>query len=93
MNQQHLSWFFGPGFWKKSIELSQIHSVQSVRNKWWYGWGIRKIPNGWLYNVSGLQAVEVLFGDGQLVRLGTDEPEKLITAIESAGIQSAKSDG
>ena len=48
------------------------------------GWGIRLIPNGWLWNVSGLGAVELSLVNGQRFRIGTDEPEQLATAIQGA---------
>ena len=79
-----LHWHFGPGFWKKSLPLSDIAAVRSVRNKWWYGWGIRLTPHGWMYNVSGLDAIELDLREGKKFRIGTDEPEKLLTAIRSA---------
>lgn len=79
-----ISWHFGPGFWKNKAELAQISSVQAVQNRWWYGWGIRRIKKGWLYNVSGMSAVEVQLSNGQLFRLGSDEPEQLAAAIQEA---------
>ena len=49
-----------------------------------YGWGIRYPFDGWLYNVSGLQAVELTVkGEGNL-RIGTDEPETLVAALAEA---------
>ncbi|UCD85509.1 MAG: hypothetical protein JSU92_04780, partial [Deltaproteobacteria bacterium] len=47
---------FGPGLIRKSFPLEEIGSCNVVRNYWWYGWGVRKIPQGWLFNVSGLDA-------------------------------------
>lgn len=72
---------FGPGLIRKSFSLSDIASCGPVRNRWWYGWGIRKIPGGWLYNVSGLDAVELQMKDGRVYRIGTDEPRALADAI------------
>jgi hypothetical protein len=37
-----------------------------------------------LYSVSGLDAVEVTRKDGGRFRLGTDQPERLARALESA---------
>ena len=37
----------------------------------------------WLWNVSGFRAVELVFKDGKRFRIGTDEPESLIRAIEN----------
>ena len=77
-----ISWFFGPRFWNKSLELSQISSVKIVKNKWYYGLGIRLISTGWLYNVSGATAVELSLKNGTTVTLGTNDPNNLIKAIE-----------
>jgi hypothetical protein len=81
---EELRHFFGPGFWKKSYLLIDIQSVKQVRNSWWYGWGIRLTPHGWLYNVSGLEAVEVRLPKGRTFRIGTNDPEGLCTALQSA---------
>jgi hypothetical protein len=74
---------FGPGFIKKIFKLDEIKSAKAVRNSWWYGWGIRLTPHGWMYNVSGLDAVELELRGGKKFRIGTDEPEKLVNAIRS----------
>jgi len=72
---------FGLGLIRRRIRLSEIRDVQVVRNRWWYGWGIRLTPHGWLWNVSGLDAVELTLISGKKFRLGTDEPEKLAGAL------------
>lgn len=76
-----LKWYFGPGFWNKSIERDQIESVRAMRTKWWYGFGIRLTPHGWLYNVQGLDAVQVTDTTGKTTLIGTDEPEALVRAL------------
>ena len=58
-------------------------SFQTVRNKWYFGWGIRYLGTGWLYNVSGLDAVEIVQNDGKMVRVGTDEPDVLARALST----------
>jgi len=79
-----LIWKFGPGIFKKSIPLADIESARVVRNPWCYGWGIHLTPHGWLYNVSGLDAVEIQLKNRKRLRLGTDEPDALLRAIERA---------
>ena len=37
---------------------------------------------GWLYNVSGLDAVAIRLRDERKFALGTDDPEALVDAIE-----------
>jgi hypothetical protein len=75
---------FGVGLIKKRIQLSNVRSFQKVRNPWYWGWGIRLYPGGWLYNVSGLDAVELVLRDGKELRVGTDEPEELERALVRA---------
>jgi hypothetical protein len=76
---------FGPvGLIRKSWPIAEIASVTTVTNPWYYGWGIRWTPSGPLYNVSGYGAVEVRLISGKVFRIGTDEPEVLKTAIETA---------
>jgi hypothetical protein len=75
---------FGPGLIKKTFRLDDIMGASAVRNSWLYGWGIRLIPHGWMYNVSGLDAVELDLRDGKKFRIGTDEPDKLLSVILSA---------
>jgi len=76
-----LTWFFGPGFWRKSIARDEIISATPVRNKWWWGWGIHLTPRGWLYNVSGLEAVEIALRNGKTLRIGSDEATALARAL------------
>lgn len=72
---------FGPGLIRRRIPLDQVLECKPVRNKWTWGWGIRKIPNGWMFNVSGLEAVELVLRSGRTFRIGTDEPERLARVI------------
>lgn len=82
VDQTHLRWHFGLGFWKKAVALSDIAAADVVRTKWWYGWGIRLTPRGWLYNVSGLDAVAVRLRSGKRFMIGTDEPAALHAALQ-----------
>jgi len=73
---------FGIGWIHRTIQRSEIAACRAVRNPWWYGWGIHKTPQGWLYNVSGPLAVEIDLRDGRHLRVGTDEPEALCAALQ-----------
>jgi len=73
---------FGPGLIRKRIPLSRIRDARIIRNPWYYGWGIHLTPHGWLYNVSGLSAVEVDYISGGRFRIGTDDPKGLLQAIK-----------
>jgi hypothetical protein len=76
-----LIWFFGPGLLRKSIEREAIMGVTPVRNPWWYGWGIHLTPRGWLYNVGGLDAVELALNNKRTLRIGSDEAAALARAL------------
>ena len=56
---------FGIGIIRKQFDITKIQSAAIVRNKWYYGWGIRLTPHGWLYNVAGLDAVEIRLNNGK----------------------------
>ena len=83
VNDNEIRWFFGPGFWSYRLALDEIESVAVVRNRWWYGVGIRVAPRFRLYNVSGLDAVELRLKSNQLRRIGTDDPQGLAAALKS----------
>ena len=72
------------GWFTKRFPLSDIIAVRKVRNSWLYGFSIRYTPHGWLYCVSGLDAIELSLANGKNVRIGTDQVDALRTAITSA---------
>jgi hypothetical protein len=72
----------GIGLINKKYPISDIKSVKIVKNNWMYGWGIRVIPGGWLYNVSGFKAIELRFhSSDKIIRIGTDKPEEVTSEI------------
>jgi hypothetical protein len=73
---------FGPGWIRKKILLADIASVESVKNPWYYGWGIHYVKRGWVYNISGFEAVELRLKNGSHLRFGTDEPDKLAGVLQ-----------
>ena len=75
---------FGPGVIRKRFPVTDIRGVRIVRNPWYHGWGVRLTPHGWLFNVSGFDAVEIDLKDSRKFRIGTDDPRQLLTAIEQA---------
>jgi hypothetical protein len=72
---------FGIGLFRRRVSRADIKSCRCVRNPWYYGWGVRFVSGGMLYNVSGLSAVELALANGKRLRVGTDEPEKLANAL------------
>ncbi len=83
ISSEKLRFFFGWGLIGSKYDLAGIQATEVVKNPWYYGFGLRLTPEGWLYNVSGLKAVLVTFKDGKKIRLGTDEPDKLKETLDS----------
>jgi len=81
IDEEYLTARFGPGLIRKTIPLRHIVGYQAARNHWHNGWGIHKINEGWLYNVSGLDAVEFHLQDGSNIRIGTNDPDGLMQAV------------
>lgn len=74
---------FGIGTIRKTISLDDVQSCAKVRNNALCGWGIRYIGNGWMYNVSGLDAVDLTLKNERRFRIGTNDPDNLLSAIQS----------
>jgi len=77
---------FGYGIFARMFPLKEIASVQSVKDHWYYGWGVKVWfwPYMWIYNVSGFDAVEIITRNGKIYRIGTDTPNELEAAIKRA---------
>ncbi len=87
VDEQVLKIRFGWGIYRTTFPLSDIATVKKVRNKWYYGWGIKL----WfwpkkmrIFSVSGLDALELTMKNGKIYRIGTDEPDKLEAALVQA---------
>lgn len=79
-----LSIRFGVTPLRKRIDLANIKSFHAVRTTWLDGWGIRYYGSGWLYSVSGFDAIEVHRVYGTQLRVGTDDPQGLVQALSVA---------
>ena len=77
---------FGYGIFAKRFSLKEITSAHAVKNRWYYGWGIRVWfwPYMWIFNVSGFDAVEIIMRNGKTYRIGTDAPHELEAALTRA---------
>jgi hypothetical protein len=82
VNKDVVRLYFGFGIIHRSILRQHISMVTQVRNRWWWGFGIRWTPHGWMWNMSGLDAVELTYHNGKKFRIGTDEPEILLEALK-----------
>jgi hypothetical protein len=84
VNANELRWSFGPGLWTYRLPLDEIETVAIVRNHWWNGFGIRRGSGFRLYNVSGLDAVELHLKSHDIRRIGTDDPQGLADALRAS---------
>jgi hypothetical protein len=83
INEETLCASFGIGMIRKRVSVAEIAACEPIRIRWWYGWGIHLTPYGWLYNVSGLDAVAITLRNGRKFALGSDDPQGLAAAIGS----------
>jgi hypothetical protein len=79
----HVRCFFGVGVPRRTIPVERIRGVRAVRTRVLDGWGIRLVRGGWLWNVSGFDAVELTLDDGRVFQMGTDRPAEVVEAIEA----------
>lgn len=83
---------FGTSKPRREYRFEDIKEVAATINPWWYGVGIRLMPSGgWLYNVAGNKSVELRFHKGHPFRIGTDQPENLLTALREKGVKVVES--
>jgi hypothetical protein len=75
---------FTGGLARRRFAIGDIEAVEVTSTPWYYGWGIRRTPNGWLYNVWGRDAVTLTLAGERRFSIGSDEPEALLAAIEAA---------
>jgi hypothetical protein len=85
-----LNFWFGFGVIRKSFPIEGIRSCEIVRTPWYYGWGIKSIPGGWLYSIApGGRALELIFKDDRKIHLGTDRPGEIKQRIDMTIERSA----
>lgn len=82
VTQQNLHWHFGPGLISKQVAIRDIAHVEIVRTRLLDGLGIHFTRYGWLYNVSGRDAVAITLKDGKRFALGSGDVVGLWEAIE-----------
>jgi hypothetical protein len=83
LTDTELVWYFGSGFPQKRVSLSEVMSAEVIQTSFLNGWGIHYTPRGWLYNVSGYQAVAITLRNGKRFCLGSDEPEELARQLSA----------
>lgn len=83
VDEKYLHVKMGIGLIRIKIPLSEISGAHQVKNKWYHGWGVHTLENGFIFNVSGMKAVELVLKSGKIHRIGSDEPEALTEATNS----------
>ena len=84
INEEILCASFGIGMIRKRVSVPKIVACEPIRIRWWYGWGIHLTSCGWLYNVSGLDAVAIKLRNRRKFALGSDDPHGVAEAIRVA---------
>ena len=83
LSDEHIHISYGIGLISKKINMNQLKAVRIVRNKWYYGLGIRILKDGIMYNIHGLNAVELeLKKQTKTIRIGTQDSHKLKFEID-----------
>jgi hypothetical protein len=82
--RDRLRWHFGPGVFRFQIEIKGIEAASPDTVPMSAGFGIHLTKRGWLHNVSGRKVVVVKRKDGRSTLLGSDEPERLVAALNRA---------
>lgn len=78
-----LRWRFGPGIVRKQVALKDIANVEMTKSTLLEGWGIHYTKRGWLYNVSGRDAVVITQKDGKSFMLGSNDVVGLWEALQN----------
>ena len=79
-----LKFWFGIGLIKKTYALDEIQSTREVRDPWYYFWGIKSIPGGWLYAVAPGEALEIVLQGDKTIHVGTNQSKELKEALDKA---------
>ena len=76
---------YGIGLIHLKLPRRKIMGLRCTTNPFYYGFGIRIIPGGMLYNIEGRDAVEIRYDqEGKdIVRIGCKDCAGLMRAIEA----------
>lgn len=84
IDENSISFRLGAGLVSRKYMLSEISGCRPVHTDIMTGIGIRLMADGWLYNVSGLSAVELTFKNSRSkIRIGTDKAEEISGLVNS----------
>ncbi len=84
VNEKEVTADFGMGFPWKRIPIAEIEYVRPMEMAWYFGWGARWIPRGWMFRGTGTAVVEIVLKTGRRFCVGSPEPGALAHAIDTA---------
>ncbi|KAB0482759.1 hypothetical protein JC606_00770 [Vibrio sp. IB15] len=79
-----LTWYFGFGFWRKAVKVSDIVETSFYQTKWYQGIGIRMLSDGWLYNASTGSAIKLSLSVGKNIYIGCKDAQGLKVALSKS---------
>ncbi|MGR5477285.1 hypothetical protein ACPV5A_08765 [Vibrio chagasii] len=77
-----LTWYFGFGFWRKVVKVSDIVDTSLYQTKWYQGIGIRMLSDGWLYNASTGSAIKLSLSGGKHIYIGCKDAQGLKAVLK-----------
>jgi hypothetical protein len=84
VSDRALAWWFGIPAIGRRVALGDIESVVAIKTSIFEGWGIHLTWHGWVWNVSGFNAVQITLRSGTRFAVGTPEPQAVIDAVARA---------
>ena len=84
LDPTELRWSMTFGWPCGRIPIADIAGAEIIPVTFWMGIGIHLTLRGWVWNVALGKGVRIRKRDGIAIVLGTDDPEGLLTAIQSA---------
>ncbi len=84
VHEDQIAWWFGLGWPRGHMCLADVLDASATRTTLLQGWGVHLTASGWLWNLSGLNAVRLRNARKRTVLLGTDHPQELLDAIARA---------
>jgi hypothetical protein len=82
IDENKISFKFGIGLFGRSYLISDIISCTSVSCSLLNEVGIRKTANGWLYNIAGVNAIELRFEDTKsVIRIGINKSSEIASLV------------
>lgn len=75
-----VSWSFAR-FIGRRVPLADIRGAEVRHSPWYWGWGIRWTPRGWLWRSHGLDVVWLQLTNGKEIGIGSSDPKRLAHAI------------